>query len=72
MSHSTNQCHVAVFPDIIVAPDSREEEVRDALSLIPGLGDVDVDYYGDCKAFTYTVTMATKAGDQPEMTVTFS
>lgn len=43
--------------------------VRDTLGQIQGLGDVDVTYTGDCKAFTYTVTMASKAGDQPEMTV---
>ena len=52
-----------------VTPDLEVDVVRDKLSLIQGLGDVDVEHNGDCTAFTYTVTMATKAGDQTEMTV---
>lgn len=65
-----HQCR-ALFPEISPTPESREEEVRDALGLIKGLGDVDVTYRGDCSAFTYTVAMATKAGDQAPMTVSF-
>lgn len=61
--------HVFCVTAITVTPDLEVDVVRDTLSLIQGLGDVDVSYVGDCKAFTYTVTMATKAGDQPEMTV---
>jgi hypothetical protein len=54
---------------VIVTPDLAVSSVRDTLSLITGLGDVDVDYTGNCKEFTYTVTMATKAGNQPELVV---
>ena len=55
-----------------MTPDLELEVVRDKLSAINTLGDVDVTYAGDCTAFTYTVTMATKAGDQNEMTVSVS
>ncbi|XP_076438595.1 fibrocystin-L-like [Babylonia areolata] len=55
---------------ITVTPDLEVEVVRDKLSLIQGLGDVDVTHDGDCTAFTYTVVMATRAGDQTELTET--
>ncbi|KAK7468036.1 hypothetical protein BaRGS_00036740, partial [Batillaria attramentaria] len=56
---------ITVTPDL----ESEVDVVRDKLSLIQGLGDVDVTFNGNCAAFSYTVTMATKAGNQNEMTI---
>ncbi|KAK7468041.1 hypothetical protein BaRGS_00036745, partial [Batillaria attramentaria] len=54
---------------ILATPEPDLVVVSDKLSAISTLGDVDVTFNGDCTAFQYTVTMATKAGDQNEMTL---
>ncbi|XP_076438726.1 fibrocystin-L-like isoform X2 [Babylonia areolata] len=54
---------------ITVTPDLEVDTVRDKLSAVQGLGDVDVERQGHCAAFTYTVTMATLGGDQPKLQI---
>jgi hypothetical protein len=52
-----------------VTTDLKVESVRNSLSLVPGLDGIDLAYSGTCADFTYTVTMVTRPGNQPQLTV---